>query len=101
MPNPATPKQNHTHHSFKTTSPAGAVFVTHYKHQVSGLFVANYQGKIRNHQDLVHHMRSTEKIEVVSAQDHYLPWQTRISEALAEGRTDVPLWLMSRTPFSD
>ena len=87
-----------THLWFRADSPAGPVFVAHSNGWVSGLLIAR-DGREPDPGRFVDYMRDEVGQEVEPDPDPDPKLVARVSEALATGRTDVPVDLSSRSPF--
>jgi methylated-DNA-[protein]-cysteine S-methyltransferase len=85
-----------THRWFMADSPAGPVFVAHANGRVSGLQITP-DGREPDPGRFVDYMRDEVGRDVEP--DHDPRLMDRVSEALATGRTDVPVDLSSRSPF--
>lgn len=89
----------HSHRWFTTVSPAGPVFVAHHQGRISGLLIAGKNGKAVDSEDFVAYMRDDVGVEVIADSDPDPRLVEQVSEALQQGRTDVPVDLSTRTPF--
>ena len=87
-----------THLWFKAESPAGPVFVAHTNGWVSGLMIAP-GGREPDPGRFVEYMRDEVGHDVEPDPDPDPKLEARVGEALATGRTDVPVDLSSRSPF--
>ena len=87
-----------THLWFKADSPAGSVFVAHANGWVSGLQIT-LDGREPDPGRFVDYMRDEVGTDVEPDPDPDPKLVARVSEALATGRTDVPIDLSSRSPF--
>lgn len=87
------------HHWFKTISPVGSVFVAHRNCQVSGLLLARYQGKNNDPQDFFKYIKNIIDIDLRDTPSQDITWQNYVTNALNEGKTDVPISLASCSPF--
>jgi methylated-DNA-[protein]-cysteine S-methyltransferase len=83
---------------FKADSPAGPVFVAHANGWVSGLKIMP-EGRELDPGRFVDYMRDEVGEDVEPDPDPDPRLVARVSEALATGRTDVPVDLSSRSPF--
>lgn len=83
---------------FKADSPAGPVFVAHTNGWVSGLMIAP-DGRDPDPGRFVDYMRDEVGTDVDPDPDPDPKLVARVSEALATGRTDVPVDLSSRSEF--
>ena len=83
---------------FKADSPAGPVFVAHSNGWVSGLLIMP-EGSEPDPGRFVDYMRDEVGTDVEPDPDPDPKLVTRVSEALATGRTDVPVDLSSRSEF--
>ena len=87
-----------THLWFMAESPAGPVFVAHSNGWVSGLQIAPI-GSEPDPGRFVDYMRDEVGTDVEPDPDPDPKLVARVSEALATGRTDVPVDLSSRSAF--
>ena len=87
-----------THLWFMADSPAGPVFVAHSNGWVTGLLIARDERK-PDPGRFVDYMRDEVGRDVEPDPDPDPKLVARIGEALATGRTDVPVDLSSRSPF--
>ncbi len=87
-----------THLWFAADSPAGPVFVAHSNGWVSGLQIVP-DGREPDPGRFVDYMRDEVGQDVEPDPDPDAKLVARVSEALATGRTDVPVDLSSRSPF--
>ena len=87
-----------THLWFTADSPAGPVFVAHANGWVSGLKIMP-EGREPDPGRFVDFMRDEVGEDVEPDPDPDPRLVARVSEALATGRTDVPVDLSSRSPF--
>ena len=87
------------HRSFMLASPVGLVFVAHCNRRVSGLLIAEGRDRSSGYRDFARYMECAVGVgvEIDPAPDPC--WVASISRALAEGRTDVPVDLSSRSSF--
>ena len=88
----------HTHLWFTAESPAGPVFVAHTNGWVSGLLILP-EGHEPDPGRFVDYMRDEVGADVEPDPDPDPNLVARVAEALATGRTDVPVDLSSRSPF--
>ena len=87
-----------THLWFKADSPAGPVFVAHSNGWVTGLLIAP-EGREPDPGRFVDYMRDEVGADVEPDPDPDPKLVARVGEALATGRTDVPVDLSARSPF--
>ena len=87
-----------THLWFMADSPAGPVFVAHSNGWVTGLLIARDERK-PDPGRFVDYMRDEVDRDVEPDPDPDPKLVARVGEALATGRTDVPVDLSSRSPF--
>ena len=87
-----------THLWFMADSPAGPVFVAHSNGWVTGLLIAPDERK-PDPGRFVDYMRDEVGRDVEPDPDPDPKLVARVGEALATGRTDVPVDLSSRSPF--
>ncbi len=87
-----------THLWFMAPSPVGPVFVAHAHGWISGLQIVP-GGSEPEPGRFVDYMRDEVGVDVEADPDPDAKLVARVSEALATGRTDVPVDLSSRTPF--
>ena len=87
-----------THLWFMADSPAGPVFVAHSNGWVTGLLIAPDERK-PDPGRFVDYMRDEVDRDVEPDPDPDPKLVARVDEALATGRTDVPVDLSSRSPF--
>ena len=87
-----------THLWFTADSPAGPVLVAHSNGWVSGLLMT-HDGREPDPGRFVDYMRDEVGTDVEPDPDPDPRLVARVSEALATGRTDVPVDLSSRSPF--
>ena len=87
-----------THLWFMADSPAGPVFLAHSNGWVTGLLIAP-DGRDPDPGRFVDYMRDEVGADVEPDPDPDPRLVARLSEALATGRTDVPVDLSSRSPF--
>jgi len=87
------------HDWIECDSPAGSVFVAFTGGLVSGLLIVNDRDRRNSFEDFRAYMREQvgADLSAVSAADS--DWAAALAEALAEGRTDMPVDLSSRPPF--
>ena len=83
---------------FTADSPAGPVFVAHSNGWVSGLQIV-HDGREPDPGRFVDYMRDEVGEDVEPDPDPDPKLVARVGEALATGRTDVPVDLSSRSPF--
>ena len=93
-----TERAGQVHLWFMADSPAGPVFVAHVNGWVSGLKIMP-EGRHFDPGHFVDYMRDEVGEEVEPDPDPDPRLVSRVSEALATGRTDVPVDLSSRSPF--
>ena len=91
-------KAGHTHLWFAAESPVGPVFVAHTNGWVSGLQVTP-DGAEPDPGRFVDYMRDEVGTDIEPDPDPDPKLVARVSEALATGRTHVPVDLSSRSPF--
>ena len=91
-------RAGHTHLWFTADSPAGPVFVAHSNGWVSGLLIAP-DGREPDPGRFVEYMRDEVGTDVEPDPDPDPKLVARVGEALATGRTDVPVDLSSRSEF--
>ena len=100
---------------FTCSSPAGPVFVAHRGRRVSGLLIAAEsrrgrkpagdaeefaEGSVQGFaEEFARYMRHNVGGAAEADPDPDPAWVARVGEALAAGRTDVPVDLSSRSPF--
>lgn len=97
---PAVPdRAGQTHLWFMADSPAGPVFVAHCHGWVSGLLIASNGRWTADPDGFVDYMHDEVGVDAAADPDPDHKLVTRVNEALAEGRTDVPVDLSSRSPF--
>ena len=91
-------RASQTHLWFMADSPAGPVFVAHSNGWVTGLLIARDE---RNPDPgrFIDYMRDEVGRDVEPDPDPDPKLVARVGEALATGRTDVPVDLSSRSPF--
>lgn len=87
------------HHWFKTVSLVGSVFVAHRDCRVSGLLLAKHQGESNNQQDFFKYIKNSIDIDLRDTPSQDPTWQNYVTNALNEGKTDVPVSLASCSPF--
>ena len=87
-----------THLWFMADSPAGPVFVAHSNGWVSGLQITPGESE-PDPGRFIDYMRDEVGTDVEPDPDPDPKLVARVSEALAAGRTDVPVDLSSRSPF--
>ena len=97
-PDSVPEKAGQTHLWFMVDSPAGPVFVAHSNGWVSGLQITP-DGREPDPGRFVDYMRDEVGTDVEPDPDPEPKLVARVSEALAAGRTDVPVDLSSRSPF--
>ncbi len=95
---PIPERAGQTHLWFTADSPAGPVFVAHANGWVSGLQITP-DGREPDPARFVDYMQDEVGVEVEPDPDPDPRLVARVSEALATGRTDVPVDLSSRSPF--
>ena len=95
---PVPGRAGQTHLWFAVDSPAGPVFVAHSHGWVSGLQIVR-DGSEPDPGRFVDYMRDEVGVDAEPDPDPDAKLVVRVSEALATGRTDVPVDLSSRTPF--
>ena len=100
-------RANETHFWFEADSPLGTVLVTHFREWVSGLCVtknstvadadlSDAKWSLVDTDTFVERIRSKIKIRAVEPDPGYDPvFLERVRQALIEGRTDIPIDLMS------
>ena len=99
-PMPAAPdRAGSAHHAFMLESPFGLVFVAHRNRRVSGLLISEGKDHSNGHRDFALYMKREVGVDVVADPAPDPGWTASIGTALAEGRTDVPVDLSSRSPF--
>ena len=91
-------KAGQTHLWFTAKSPVGPVFVAHTNGWVSGLLITP-DGCEPDPGRFVEFMRDEVGTDIEPDPDPDPKLVARVSEALATGRTDVPVDLSSRSPF--
>ena len=87
------------HRSISAASAAGSVFVAHREGRVSGLLIIGDESCAGRHNEFVEYMMREVNATVVADPDPDPVWLARIERALAEGSTDVPVDLTSRSAF--
>ena len=97
-PESVSEKAGQTHLWFMADSPAGPVFVAHSNGWVSGLQITP-GGCEPDPGRFVDYMQDEVGTDVEPDPDPDRKLVARVSEALATGRTDVPVDLSSRSPF--
>ena len=104
-------RASETHFWFEADSPLGTVFITHFRGWVSGVRLATNPDRLKvdrsakwsfwDADTFVQLMPGEIKVHSVELDRGHDPaFQERVREALIEGRTDVPIDLMSLTTAS-
>ena len=97
---PPVPDQaSQTHLWFMADSPAGPVFVAHFHGWVSGLQIPAQGDRAADPGIFVEYMNDEVGVDVEPDPNPDPKLVARVNEALAAGRTDVPVDLSSRSPF--
>ena len=99
MDAPVPDRAGQTHLWLMADSPAGPVFVAHCHGWVSGLLIARDGDETVDPDGFVDYMHDEVGVDAAADPDPDPKLVARVSEALAEGRTDVPVDLTSRSPF--
>ena len=95
----APDRASQTHLWFTADSPVGPVFVAHSNGWVSGLQIPAQRGRAADPGIFVEYMDEEVGVDVEPDPDPDPKLVARVSEALAAGRTDVPVDLSSRSAF--